>query len=129
MVGHGHGRAHGGQLLATATADRCLAEHCERYVAAYGGGHFAQLPVRQAGAPEFAPVELAAAREKLALADKALVERKATIATQMAEQANADAQLAEAKAIQQKSHKAAVEFDASMVALRQESNRPTQPAQ
>jgi hypothetical protein len=83
----------------------------------------------QAGAPEFAPVELAAAREKLALADKALVERKATIATQMAEQANADAQLAEAKAIQQKSHKAAVEFDASMVALRQESNRTTQSAQ
>ena len=83
----------------------------------------------QAGAPEFAPVELASAREKLVGADKALAERKPIVATQLAEQANADAQLAEARAVQQKSHKAALEFDASMVALRQESNRPTQPAQ
>ena len=83
----------------------------------------------QAGAPEFAPLELAAAREKLVRADKAVAERHAIVATQLAEQANADAQLAEARAIQEKSHKAALEFDASMVALRQESNRPTQPAQ
>jgi hypothetical protein len=83
----------------------------------------------QAGAPEFAPVELAAAREKLVRADKAVAERHAIVATQLAEQANADAQLAEARALQEKSHKAALEFDASMVALRQESNRPTQPAQ
>jgi hypothetical protein len=83
----------------------------------------------QAGAPEFAPVELAAAREKLVRADKADAEHQAIIATQLAEAANADAQLAEARAIQQKSHKAALEFDASMVALRQESNRSTPPAQ
>jgi hypothetical protein len=41
----------------------------------------------------------------------------------LAEQANADAELAEATAQQQRSHKAAVEFDASMDALRQESMR------
>lgn len=58
----------------------------------------------QAGAPEFAPVELAAAREKLVRADKALRERHASVATQLADQANADAQLAEARAIQEKSH-------------------------
>ena len=83
----------------------------------------------QAGAPEFAPVELAAARDKLARADKAAADRNADVATQLAEQANADAQLAEATAVQARSHKAALEFDASMLALRQESNRPAQPAQ
>jgi hypothetical protein len=83
----------------------------------------------QAGAPEFAPVELAAARDKLARADKAAAEHDADLATRLAQQANADAQLAEAEAVQQKSHKAAVEFDASMLALRQESNRPTQSTQ
>jgi hypothetical protein len=47
----------------------------------------------------------------------------------LAEQANVDAQLAEATAMQQRSHKAAVEFDASMQALRTESMRSTQPTQ
>jgi hypothetical protein len=40
-----------------------------------------------------------------------------------------DAELAEATARQQRSHKAAVEFDASMQALRSESMRSTQPTQ
>jgi hypothetical protein len=50
-------------------------------------------------------------------------------ATVLAEQANIDAQVAEASAQQQKSRKAALEFDASMQALRQESQRTSQPAQ
>jgi hypothetical protein len=83
----------------------------------------------QSGAPEFAPVELAAARDKLTRAEKAAADREAQPATMLAEQANADAQLAEATAIQQRSHKAATEFDASMQALRQESMRSSQPAQ
>ena len=81
------------------------------------------------GAPEFAPVELAAAREKLARAEKANADRNLQPATVWAEQANADAQLAEASAQQQRSHKAAMEFDASMLALRQESMRSSQPTQ
>ena len=83
----------------------------------------------QAGAPEFAPVELATAREKLARADKAAADRQGPTATALAEQANVDAQVAEAAAIQQKSHKAAQEFDVSMQALRQESLRSTPPVQ
>jgi hypothetical protein len=83
----------------------------------------------QAGAPELAPAEMAAARDKLARAEQAVAARNADVATQLAEQANADAQLAEATAVQARSHKAAMEFDASMLALRQESNRPTQPTQ
>ena len=81
------------------------------------------------GAPEFAPVELASARDKLARAEKANADRNLQPASALADQANADAQLAEATAQQQRSSKAAKEFDASMQALRQESTRSSQPTQ
>lgn len=83
----------------------------------------------QSGAPEFAPVELAAAKDKLNRAEKAASDREAQPATMLAEQADVDARLAEATATQQKSHKAATEFDASMQTLRQESMRNTQSPQ
>ena len=81
------------------------------------------------GAPEFAPVELATARDKLARAEKANADRNLQPATAWAEQANVDAQLAEATAQQKRSYTAAMEFDASMQALRQESMRSSQPTQ
>jgi Domain of unknown function (DUF4398) len=83
----------------------------------------------QAGAPELAPVEMATARDKLARAEKAAVDREGQPARRLAEQADVDAQLAEATARQQRSHKAAMEFDANMRALSSESNRATQPTQ
>jgi Domain of unknown function (DUF4398) len=83
----------------------------------------------QSGAPELAPVEMATAREKLARAEKAAADREAQPATQLAEQANVDARLAEATAEQQRSQLAAMEFDASMQTLRSESMRNTQPTQ
>ncbi|HEY5070072.1 MAG TPA: DUF4398 domain-containing protein [Candidatus Acidoferrum sp.] len=83
----------------------------------------------QAGAPELAPVEMAAARDKLTRAEKAAADREAQPATQLAEQANADAQLAEASAQEQRSHKAAMEFDANLQALRQETLRSSQSNQ
>jgi hypothetical protein len=79
------------------------------------------------GAPEMAPLELATARDKLAQAEQANAARQLIPASQLAEQANADAQLAEATAQQQRAHKAATEFDASMLALRQESMRVSPP--
>jgi hypothetical protein len=54
----------------------------------------------QSGAPELAPVEMAAARDKLARAEKAAADREAVPANQLAEQANVDARLAEATAQQ-----------------------------
>jgi hypothetical protein len=81
----------------------------------------------QSGAPQAAPVELAGARDKLARAEKANVARQLLPATMLAEQANIDAQVAEATAQQQRSHKAALEFDASMQALSQESMRSSSP--
>lgn len=83
----------------------------------------------QSGAPEFAPVEMASARDKLARAEKAAADREAQPANQWAEQANVDAQLAEATAQQKRSRKAAMENDANLQALRQESLRSTQPNQ
>ncbi len=83
----------------------------------------------RSGAPELAPVEMAEARDKLNRAEKAAADRDLQPATDLAEQANIDAQLAEATAQQKTSHKAAMELDASLQALRQESLRSTQPAQ
>jgi len=81
----------------------------------------------QSGAPEFAPVELAGARDKLQRAEKAAADHDAQPATMLAEQANVDAQLAEATAQEHKSHKAEMELEASLQALRQESTRVQPP--
>ena len=83
----------------------------------------------QSGAPQSAPVELATARDKLARAQKASADRDTKLATALAEQANVDAEVAEATAAEQRSHAAAVEFDTSMQALRNEAMHSTQTAQ
>jgi hypothetical protein len=83
----------------------------------------------QNGAPELAPVEMSTARQELASAEKAAADREAQPATQWAEKANVDAQLAEATAQERRAHKAATEFDASMATLRQETQRSSQPNQ
>jgi hypothetical protein len=75
----------------------------------------------QNGAPEYAPVELSTARDKLARAQAAQADHKYLPASELAEQANIDAQLAEATADEQKSEKAGAQFDASLQALRQTS--------
>jgi hypothetical protein len=82
----------------------------------------------QSGAPQSAPVELATARDKLARAQKANADRDGKTATALAEQANIDAQVAEATAVEQHSHAAAVEFDRSLQALRNEALRTNAPA-
>ncbi len=81
----------------------------------------------QSGAPQAAPTELASARDKLAQAEKANANHTLPLATNLAEQANVDAQVAEATALQQRSHKAAADFDSSMQTLQQESQRNTAP--
>jgi hypothetical protein len=108
-------------------------------VMAHAGNHIADDKIavakaavehaEQAGAPEAAPVELASARDKLALAEKANAHHDAKPAAAWADQANLDAQVAEATAAQRRSSKAATEFDASLQTLRQEASRAAQPAQ
>jgi hypothetical protein len=77
----------------------------------------------QSGAPQAAPIELASARDKLALAEKANADHRPKPAIALADQATIDAQVAEATAQKERAAKAAAEFDASMSTLRQESNR------
>lgn len=77
----------------------------------------------QSGAPLAGPVELASARSKLAAAEKSNADHKPKPAIALAKQANIDAQVAEAMAQRERAAKAASEFDASMLALRQESTR------
>ncbi len=82
----------------------------------------------QSGAPQAAPVEMAAARDKLARAEKANLDHDIKPAAMWADQADIDARVAEATAQLQRSKNAADQFDASMQALRQESMRSTPPA-
>lgn len=81
----------------------------------------------QNGAPEFAPVELSTARDKLNRAEQAAAKHDSTPASDLAEQANIDAELAEATAAEKRAHKAAMESQANLQALREESVRGTQP--
>lgn len=81
------------------------------------------------GAPEFAPVEMASARDELARAEKANADRELQPATNMAERANVDAQLAEATAQEKRAHKAATEFDTGIQTLQQESMHSSPPTQ
>jgi hypothetical protein len=83
----------------------------------------------QSGAPEFAPVQMAAARDKLASAERAQAHHDDRPAADLADQANVDALYAEASAQQQKSLKAEADFDASMQALRHETLRNSPPSQ
>jgi hypothetical protein len=83
----------------------------------------------QGGAPQAAPVELKTATDELTRAEKANADHDMKPANTFAERANIDAQVAEATAQQQRAQKAAVEFDASMQALRQESMRSSPPTQ
>lgn len=82
-----------------------------------------------AGAVDLAPVEMAAARDKLTRAEQAAAHRDAVPATELAEQADVDAKLAEATAQEHRSHKAAMELDASLQALRNEATRDQQSTQ
>lgn len=70
-----------------------------------------------------APVELAAARDKLQRANLAMVQKDYTQARQLAEQAEADAALAEARARVTRSDQALTEVRESIRQLRAELNR------
>ena len=76
-----------------------------------------------AGAQRSAPVELLAAREKLRMADTAVREERFVDARRLAEQAEADAQLADRKARAAKAQEAADELVRSNELLRSETER------
>lgn len=76
-----------------------------------------------AGAAQYAPLELNAAREKLALANKAVREKDYRLAVELAGQAQADAKLAQGKANSAKAQAAANALQDDIRILREELDR------
>ncbi|MEO9038401.1 MAG: DUF4398 domain-containing protein [Gallionella sp.] len=76
-----------------------------------------------AGANEFAPLQLKSAMDKMGDAEHAMTEKNYVQARQLAEQAQVDAQLAEAKARSAKAQQAADALQEGSRVLRQEIDR------
>lgn len=76
-----------------------------------------------AGGAEFAPVEMNAAREKMALANKAMTAKDYKLANDLATQAQADAKLAQSKAGSAKAELAANALQDDIRILREELDR------
>ena len=79
------------------------------------------------GARDAAPLELLSARDKLRQAETATREERFAQATQLAEQAEVDAELAERKARAAKAQAAATELARGNEMLRSEAERKTAP--
>jgi hypothetical protein len=77
------------------------------------------------GGPQWAPAELTTARDKLARANTALVAKDHDHARSLAEEAQADAQLAGAKARSAKARKAGDEVQEASRVLTEEMDRKT----
>ena len=82
-----------------------------------------------AGAADLAPAEMQSARDKLMRANQALAAKDYKTAQDLANQASADAQLAQSKANSAKSTTAADELQQSIRTLREELNRNTTTTQ
>ena len=76
-----------------------------------------------AGGAEFAPAEMMAARDKLALANKAMAAKDYKLAIDLAAQAQADAKLARSKANSAKAQTAADALQDDIRVLREELER------
>ena len=76
-----------------------------------------------AGGAEFAPVEMNSAREKMALATKAMTAKNYKLANDLATQAQADAKLAQGKANSAKAQSAANALQDDIRVLREELDR------
>lgn len=77
----------------------------------------------QAGAAELAPAELLAAREKTQQARRALADKDYKLARELAQQAEADAKLAQSKATSAKATSAANAVQDNVRVLREELDR------
>lgn len=76
-----------------------------------------------AGGAEFAPVEMRSSREKLDRANKAMTAKDYELASDLANQAQADAKLAQAKANSAKAQAASAALQEDIQVLRQELQR------
>lgn len=79
-----------------------------------------------AGGVEFAPVEMRAARDKMALANRAMGAKDYKLAIDLAGQAQADAKLAQSKANSAKAQQAVDALHDDIRVMREELNRASQ---
>ena len=79
------------------------------------------------GAGELAPLEMASAREKMMRANTAMAAKDYKLAIQLANQAQADAKLAQSKANSTKAQVAADALQDDIRVLREELDRKNQP--
>ena len=80
-----------------------------------------------AGAPELAPAEMAAARDKMLRANQALAAKDYKLARDLANQAQADAKLAQSKANSAKAAAAADALNEHIRVMREELDRANAP--
>jgi hypothetical protein len=76
-----------------------------------------------AGGAQYAPIEMNAARDKMALANKAMAAKDYKLANDLANQAQADAKLAQSKANSSKAQIAANALQEDVRILREELDR------
>ena len=82
----------------------------------------------RAGAADLAPDEMRSAREKMRMANQALKDRDYKTARDLADQAQADAKLAQSKANSAKATSAADEINENIRVMREELDRANQQA-
>lgn len=130
---HGHraGRVLLPALLAAGLLGACA--HSPPPAPVIAAGAASIEAARASGAPELAPVALNEARVKLQRAQALAQAGKEQDAVRLAQQADADAQLARAQAAAERSRRSAAEVEAGLQVLQDELARrqqsPTQPSQ
>jgi hypothetical protein len=112
-----------GAVAAVLSLTACTSPEKTPATAAVAVSHNAVDNAVSAGAPELAPEEISAARNKMMLANQALAAKDYKLARELAVQAQADAKLAQAKASSAKANAAANALNDDLRVLRQEVDR------
>ncbi|WP_296951908.1 DUF4398 domain-containing protein [uncultured Massilia sp.] len=110
-------------VAALLTLAACASPEKTPATAAVAVSHNAVENAVSAGAPELAPQEINAAREKMMRANQALAAKDYKTARELAVQAQADAKLAQSKAASAKATAAADALNEDLRVLRQEVDR------
>jgi hypothetical protein len=112
-----------GAAAAVLSLAACASPEKTPATAAVAVSHNAVENAVSAGAPELAPVEINAARDKMMRANQALAAKDYKTARELAVQAQADAKLAQSKANSAKATAAADALNEDLRVLRQEVDR------
>jgi ABC-type uncharacterized transport system substrate-binding protein len=112
-----------GAAAAVLSLAACASQEKTPATAAVAVSHNAVENAVSAGAPELAPQEITAAREKMLRANQALAAKDYKLARELAVQAQADAKLAQSKAASAKATAAADALNDDLRVLRQEVDR------